>query len=85
LYASADPQTRLREYSVGPASDEHAGGWEQQDYRPEFHRFLRVAGGFLSGTVERLPQGPTLIVRLHDVDGGVKFEDRLTADVRQAD
>ncbi|MEX2114711.1 MAG: alkaline phosphatase D family protein [Pirellulales bacterium] len=78
-YASMDPATRLREYSVGPASDEHAGGWEQEDYRPDFHRFLRVAGGFLSGTVQRTPAGPTLTLRHHDVDGVVTFEDRLTA------
>jgi alkaline phosphatase D len=81
-YASTDPATKLREYSVGPASDEHAGGWEQEDYRPGFHRFLRVAGGFLSGTVGRQADVPTLTLRLHDVDGAVKFEERLTAGAR---
>ncbi len=78
-YASTDPRTKLREYAVGPASDVHAGGWQQSDYRPGFHRFLRVAGGFVSATVERTADGPTLTVRHHDVDGAVQFEDRLVA------
>lgn len=78
-YMSVDPQTGLREFSVGAASDEHAGGWKQDDYRPDMHRFLRVAGGFLSITVERKEDAPQMTMRFHDVDGGVKFEDRLTA------
>jgi len=78
-YMSVDPKTKLREYSSGPASDEHAGGWEAEDYREGFHRFLRVKGGFLSVTAERQGDVPTLTVRFHDVDGGVKFEDRLSA------
>jgi alkaline phosphatase D len=86
-YMSVDPATKLREYSVGAASDAHAGGWQQEDYRPDYHKFLRVAGGFLSVTVERpkvagtlrVPSA-TITVRHHDVDGGVKHEDRWTAD-----
>ena len=78
-YMSIDPVTGVREYSCGPASDEHAGGWKQSDYRPDFHRFLKVKGGFLSGTVERQGGTPTLTFRYHDVDGEVRFEDRLAA------
>ncbi len=78
-YMSVDPATKLREYSSGPASDAHAGGWQQSDYRPDYHRFLRVAGGFLSVTCTRPMGVPTLTLRFHDVDGAVKFEDRLTA------
>jgi alkaline phosphatase D len=81
-YASVDPRTKLREYAVGPASDEHAGGWEPSDQRPEMHRFLRVAGGFLSITVERLAGQPTMTLRHHDVDGKVLHEDRLSAAAR---
>jgi alkaline phosphatase D len=77
-YHSIDPATSVREYSCGPASDPHAGGWSQQDFRPEFHRFLKVAGGFLSATVERTAEGtPTLTFRYHDVNGGVRYEDVL--------
>jgi alkaline phosphatase D len=78
-YMSVDPNSKLREYSTGPGSDPHAGGWKQSDYRPEMHRFLRVAGGFLSVTVERRDGKPTMTMRFHDVDGAVKFEDVLTA------
>lgn len=74
-YHSVHPQTGLREYSCGPASDKHAGGWSQEDFVPEYHRFLKVAGGFLSGTVERVDGKPRLTMRFHAVDGAVRFED----------
>jgi dienelactone hydrolase len=45
-YHSIDPVSGLHEFSVGPLSDRHAGGWKQEDVRPE-HQFLRVAGGYL--------------------------------------
>ncbi|MGD9722878.1 MAG: alkaline phosphatase [Pirellulales bacterium] len=79
-YASVDPQTKLREYACGAASDAHAGGWQQSDNRPDYHRFLRVKGGFLSVTVEPGADGLVLAtVRHHDVDGGVQHEDRISA------
>jgi alkaline phosphatase D len=76
-YMSIDPRTGTREYSCGPASDKHAGGWQQDDYRKEFHRYLNVTGGFLSGTVERKEGTPTLVFRYHDSDGTVNFSDTL--------
>ena len=78
-FMSVDPESKVREYSSGPGSDPHAGGWNQKDYRPEVHRFLRVAGGFLSVTVERKDDKPTMTLRFHDVDGGVKFTDVVAA------
>ncbi len=51
-YMSIHPQTGVREYSCGPASDKHAGGWQQSDFRPDYHKYLNVTGGFLSATVE---------------------------------
>jgi len=77
-YVSVDPETRLREYSCGPASDEHAGGWSQEDLRPQ-HQFLRVAGGFLAVEVVRIDGVPTLFLRHCDVKGNVCYEDRLTS------
>lgn len=74
-YLSVDPKTKVREYSVGPGSDPHAGGWKQEDYREDYHRFLRVKGGFLTITVERSGGTPTMTCRFHDTDGGVQFED----------
>lgn len=79
-YLSIHPQAGVREYSCGPASDRHAGGWSQSDLVPEYHRFLKVAGGFLSGTVERVDDTPALTFRFHAVDGSVRFEDRLMAE-----
>lgn len=76
-YASVDARTGLREYSCGAASDEHAGGWKQDDVRPE-HRYLNVVGGFLSVTVDRDEDGaPFMLLRHHDVNGKVLFEDRV--------
>ncbi len=64
-YHSIHPETGIREYSCGPASNEHAGGWQQSDYRDDYHQFLRVQGGFLSGTVQRQQEKPTLTFRFH--------------------
>jgi len=76
-YHSVDPKTGLREYSCGPASDAHAGGWSKGDFRKDYHRFLKVAGGFLSVTCERQEDEPTLTMKFHSVDGKVRFENRL--------
>jgi alkaline phosphatase D len=76
-YMSVDPRTGTREYSCGPASDKHAGGWQQDDYRKEYHRYLNVTGGFLSATVERKEGTPSLTFRYHDSDGTVNFTDVL--------
>jgi alkaline phosphatase D len=78
-YMSVDPATGTREYSCGPASNAHAGGWSKNDYVAEYHRFLRVKGGFLSATVERLDSTPNLTMRFHGVDGKVYHTDTLTA------
>lgn len=69
-YHSVDPRTGLKEFSCGPASNKHAGGWSQQDFRKDMHRYLNVTGGFLSGTVERGKSGAaTLSFRFHDSTG----------------
>lgn len=79
-YMSIDPATGVREYSCGPASDAHAGGWQQSDYRQDYHRYLNVTGGFLSVTLEPHDGRPTLTFRYHDSKGKVNFEDRLAAE-----
>ncbi len=85
-YMSIDPKTKLREYCTGPASDEHAGGWQQSDYREDYHRYLRVKGGFLAVTVDRSDDGtPTMTLRHHDVNGAVQHEDQLVADTAPAE
>lgn len=74
-YVSVDSTHGVKEYSSGPASDEHAGGWSNDMLRPE-HKYLNVIGGFLAMTVERKDGKPILIARHHGVDGGVLNEDR---------
>lgn len=77
-YMSIHPETGVREYSCGPASNKHAGGWQQSDFREDYHKYLNVTGGFLSATVERMDDVPTLTFRWHNSDGSVNFEDVLT-------
>jgi alkaline phosphatase D len=76
-YMSIHPKTGVREYSCGPASDKHAGGWKQSDFRKDYHRYLNVTGGFLSGTVERKAKKSTLTFHWHDVKGKVLFADSV--------
>jgi len=50
-YVSVDPKTGLREFSCGPASDNHADGYSEKKHN-DMHRFLRVKGGFLGVQVD---------------------------------
>ncbi len=71
-YLSVDPASGLREFSCGPASDEHAGGTPGEN--PAYHKFHRVGGGFLSVNVSRLDDQPEIAFRFHDVQGQVVYE-----------
>ena len=80
-YVSRDPATQIEEWSVGAATDAHAGGWSEETPRSE-HRFLRIKfGGFLSGAVA--PATATapaaLTLRLHDTTGKAVFTDTKPA------
>jgi phosphodiesterase/alkaline phosphatase D-like protein len=77
-YVSVDPETGIREYSCGPASDAHAGGFSQDD-RSEMHHYLNVKGGFLSVAVERNQGQVQAVLTHHGVDGTVSHEDILEA------
>lgn len=72
-YHSVHPQTGLHEFSVGAASDKHAGGSPGEN--KEYHRFHRVKGGFLSVVA----RGKTLTFRHHDVNGNVVYEHEARA------
>jgi alkaline phosphatase D len=74
-YHSIDPATGVHEFSCGPISDKHAGGSPGQDER--YHQFHRMQGGFLTVTVGREGQQPTIAFRHHDVDGRVVYEKRF--------
>ena len=71
-YMSVDPKTSLREFSCGPASNEHAGGTPGQD--KEVQPFHRVKGGFLSVSVRKPMDTPTISFRFHGVHGKVAYE-----------
>ena len=75
-YVSVDPATSVNEWSIGPSTAAHAGGWEEKTPRPE-HRFLRTGqGGFLSGVVTPTATGASFELRLHDVDGRVVYREQ---------
>lgn len=76
-YHSVDPKTRVREFSCGPASDAHASGTPGE--KPEFHKFHRVAGGFLTFQIALKNKQPTITVRFHDVQGKVHHQFMETA------
>jgi alkaline phosphatase D len=67
-YVSHPQNTNLWEFSCGAGSDVHAGGWPPDDKRPE-HRFLRVMGGFLKGSVKHEKDTIVLKFQHFDVDG----------------
>lgn len=76
-YVSVDPATGTKEYSCGPTTDKHAGGFSEK-HRSSMHRYLKIKGGFLSVTVERIDGEPTITFRHHGVDGRIYNEDVIT-------
>lgn len=75
-YVTRDAKTGLTEFSVGPGSDSHAGGFSMNLRGPE-HRFLRIAGGFLSVEAKRENSKPRILFRHHDVKGTVMHEENF--------
>lgn len=73
-YVSVDQTHGAKEFSCGPTSDKHAGGWPKNKKLPE-HKYLNVQGGFLTITVEQQKNNPVLIARHYDVDGTLCNED----------
>ena len=71
-YHSVHPETRLHEFSCGPASDKHAGGSPGED--KHYHRFHRVKGGFLQVETACSGRESQIHFRLRDVYGQVVHE-----------
>lgn len=67
-YVSQDIPSGVMEFGSGPVSDFHAQGWPPEEIRPE-HKFLRVAGGFLSLSMEYKAKEPYLTFIHYDVNG----------------
>jgi alkaline phosphatase D len=78
-YVSVAARTGLREYSCGPTTDAHAGGWPADRKEPE-HRYLNVVGGFLEGLVQRRDVRASLTFRHYSVEGKVLNQDVLWAE-----
>jgi alkaline phosphatase D len=78
-YVSVDGETGLREFGTGPSSDQHAEGWDANDFRPE-HRYLQLVGGFLHVTVDRAEGVPRMTLRHRGVTGEVYNEEVLVAE-----
>lgn len=70
-YHSQHPKTGLNEFSVGAASDQHAGGSPGEN--KAYHRFHRVKGGFLSVSVRREDGRSVILFELRDVEGKVVY------------
>ncbi|MDA0201290.1 MAG: alkaline phosphatase D family protein [Bacteroidetes bacterium] len=66
-YVTHFENTNLWEFGCGAGADVHAGGWKQEDFRPE-HQFLRVKGGFLSVSLTTEKQAAIKFIH-HDVAG----------------
>ena len=76
-YVSEDPVTGLVEFSCGPTSNAHAGGFGSEPR--QMHRYLRVRGGFLSVTIAREWGVPVATFKHHDVEGQVTNTERIRA------
>jgi len=77
-YASVDPTTGVHEFGTGPSSDQHAEGFSLSMRQPS-HRYLRIKGGFLAVTVERVNGAPTITFRHYGTDGTVYHKEKFTA------
>lgn len=75
-YHSVHPAAGVQEFSVGAASDSHAGGTPGED--PRFHKFHRVKGGFLSVELTPGARESTITFQLRGVDGVVGYEQKFT-------
>ncbi|MBT8038230.1 MAG: alkaline phosphatase D family protein [Verrucomicrobiae bacterium] len=73
-YVSVDPKTSVREYSCGPTSNQHAGGWSQKNVS-KMHQYLNVKGGFLNVEISRENGVPHARFKHCGVDGQVYHED----------
>ena len=73
-YHSRDPETGLHEFSVGPVSNRHAGGWDPKDFRKEIHQFMRVGGGYCELELDSSVSPPELKLTHFDPYGVPQHE-----------
>ena len=71
-YHSVHPETGLHEFSIGAASDEHAGGTPGENKK--YHRFHLVKGGFMSVDVMRTGTTSRIEFSHHDTNGKIVYK-----------
>jgi alkaline phosphatase D len=71
-YHSVHPETGLNEFSIGAASDEHAGGTPGEN--KNYHRFHLVKGGFMSVHVMRTANTSRIEFSHHDTNGKIVYK-----------
>ena len=71
-YHSVHPETGLHEFSIGAASDEHAGGTPGENKK--YHRFHLVKGGFMSVDVMRTGNTSRIEFSHHDTNGKIVYK-----------
>jgi alkaline phosphatase D len=71
-YHSVHPQSGVQEFSVGAASDSHAGGTPGENKL--YHRFHKVQGGFLSVELRTEAEQSVIAFQLRNVSGEVSYE-----------
>ena len=67
-YVTRDADSGAMEFGTGPTHDSRAGGWKASDQTAD-QVFLRIAGGYLEGTLEIEPTTRLSLVH-RDHDGG---------------
>jgi len=77
-YISVDPKSKAREYSCGPTTDIHAGGFKQK-YRSAMHKYLKIKGGFLAVQVQQKNNKPTITLTHYSTNGQIYHQDTFTA------
>ncbi len=71
-YHSVHPTTGVQEFSVGAASDSHAGGSPGED--KAYHKYHLVKGGFLAVELKPGAGESTISFQLRHVDGAIGYE-----------
>ena len=66
------PTKGVHEFSIGAASDEHAGGTPSEN--KVYHRFHLVKGGFMSVELNRKENKSSILLQHHDIHGGIIYK-----------
>jgi alkaline phosphatase D len=77
-YVSTDPETGLREFGCGPASDPHAESFDPAE-KAFMLDYLNIRGGFLTVTVDRKNSVPSICFDHYGVDGNRLHRNILSA------